>query len=138
MSEMGLAMMGQGIASGDNRAKKAAELAIFSPLLDNINLIGAKGVLVNITAGLDMSISEFESVGDIIKNFISDDATVIIGTVIDPNMKKDLRVTLVATGLNVNKNNKKKKYDRLLENKESNNKKNNNNSKYSDINSFIK
>lgn len=136
MSEMGLAMMGQGIASGDNRAKKAAELAIFSPLLDNINLIGARGVLVNITAGLDMSISEFESVGDIIKNFISDDATVIIGTVIDPNMKKDLRVTLVATGLNNNKNLKKKKYSLINDQIKQGILKNN--YKYSDIDSFLK
>jgi cell division protein FtsZ len=99
MSEMGIAMMGTGTARGENRARSAAEAAISSPLLDNINLSGAKGVLVNITAGMDMSISEFEEVGDSIKHFTSDDATVIVGTVIDPEMSDELRVTLVATGL---------------------------------------
>jgi cell division protein FtsZ len=99
MSEMGCAMMGIGIASGENRARRAAEAAIASPLLDNINLAGAKGVLINITAGYDMSISEFEEVGDLIKEFTSEDATVIIGTVIDAEMGDELRVTLVATGL---------------------------------------
>ncbi len=99
MSEMGLAMMGSGTASGENRAREAAERAISSPLLDDIDLAGAKGVLVNVTAGPDMSISEFEEVGDAIKAFTSDDATVIVGTVIDPTIGDELRVTLVATGL---------------------------------------
>lgn len=99
MSEMGVAMMGTGSASGENRARLAAEAAIASPLLDDISLAGAKGVLVNITASQDMSISEFEEVGDAIKSFTSDDATVIVGTVIDPSMNDELRVTLVATGL---------------------------------------
>ncbi|MBT4964168.1 MAG: cell division protein FtsZ [Francisellaceae bacterium] len=99
MSEMGLAMMGSGTARGENRAKSAAEAAISSPLLDNVNLAGARGVLVNITAGMDMSISEFEEVGDAVKGFTSDDAVVIVGTVIDPDMSDELRVTLVATGL---------------------------------------
>lgn len=99
MSEMGLAMMGTGVASGENRAREAADAAISSPLLDDVDLAGAKGVLVNVTAGMDMSISEFEEVGDAIKNFTSDDATVIVGTVIDPEMSDELRVTLVATGL---------------------------------------
>jgi len=99
MSEMGVAMMGTGIAKGENRAKEAAEAAIASPLLDDIDLAGAKGVLVNITAGMDLTISEFEEVGDAIKNFTSDNATVIVGTVIDPQMTDELRVTLVATGL---------------------------------------
>lgn len=99
MSEMGVAMMGTGIAKGENRAKEAAEAAIASPLLDDIDLAGAKGVLVNVTAGMDLSISEFEEVGDAIKNFTSDNATVIVGTVIDPQMNDELRVTLVATGL---------------------------------------
>lgn len=102
MSEMGLAMMGTGIARGENRAKEAANAAISSPLLDDIDLAGAKGVLVNVTAGMDLSISEFEEVGDAIKTFTSDDATVIVGTVIDPKMTDELRVTLVATGLNNN------------------------------------
>lgn len=99
MSEMGIAMMGTGSARGENRAQNAAEAAISSPLLDNISLNGAKGVLVNITAGMDMSISEFEEVGDAVKSFTSDDATVIVGTVIDQDMSDELRVTLVATGL---------------------------------------
>jgi cell division protein FtsZ len=98
MSEMGMAMMGTGVASGENRARLAAEAAISSPLLEDINLSGARGVLVNITAGLDMSIGEFEAVGDAIKGFTSETATVVVGTVIDPEMK-DLRVTLVVTGL---------------------------------------
>lgn len=99
MAEMGVAMMGTGVARGEERALAAAEAAIASPLLDDICLSGAKGVLVNITAGMNMSISEFEQVGDAIKSFTSDDATVIVGTVIDPEMSDELRVTLVATGL---------------------------------------
>lgn len=99
MSEMGLAMMGTGLASGENRAREASDAAIFSPLLDDIDLTGAKGVLVNVTAGADLSISEFEEVGNAIKQFTSDEATVIVGTVIDPAMGDQLRVTLVATGL---------------------------------------
>jgi cell division protein FtsZ len=99
MSEMGIAMMGTGAASGENRARLAAEAAISSPLLDDIQLSGARGVLVNITAGQDLSISEFEEVGEAIKEFTLEDATVIVGTVIDPSMTEELRVTLVATGL---------------------------------------
>ncbi|MFI4937646.1 MAG: cell division protein FtsZ [Candidatus Berkiellales bacterium] len=99
MSEMGVAMMGTGTARGENRAREAADAAISSPLLDDIDLAGAKGVLVNVTAGMDLSIAEFEEVGDAIKSFTSDDATVIVGTVIDPAMGDELRVTLVATGL---------------------------------------
>jgi cell division protein FtsZ len=99
MSEMGVAMMGTGTASGENRAREAADAAIASPLLDDVDLAGAKGVLVNVTAGMDMSISEFEEVGDAVKGFTSDNATVIVGTVIDPQMTDELRVTLVATGL---------------------------------------
>lgn len=99
MSEMGLAMMGTGYASGENRAREAAEAAISSPLLEDVDLAGARGVLVNITAGLNMSIGEFEEVGDAIKDFTSDDATVVVGTVIDPELDDELRVTLVATGL---------------------------------------
>ncbi len=99
MSQMGVSMMGTGKARGENRARAAAEAAISSPLLDDINLSGAKGVLVNITAGMNLTISEFEEVGELIKEFTSDDATVIVGTVIDPDMTDELRVTLVATGL---------------------------------------
>jgi len=99
MSEMGMAMMGTGHASGEHRASEAAKLAVSSPLLEDVDLAGARGVLVNITAGLDMSIGEFEEVGNTIKEFASDDATVVVGTVIDPDMTDELRVTVVATGL---------------------------------------
>jgi cell division protein FtsZ len=99
MSEMGMAMMGTGVASGENRARSAAQAAISSPLLDDINLAGARGVLVNITAGLDLSIGEFEEVGEVIKEFTSESATVVVGTVIDPEMTDELRVTIVVTGL---------------------------------------
>lgn len=99
MSAMGMAMMGTGVASGEQRARQAAEAAIASPLLEDINLSGAKGILVNITAGLDMSIGEFEEVGDVVKEFISDEATVVLGTVIDPEMTDQVRVTVIVTGL---------------------------------------
>jgi cell division protein FtsZ len=99
MSEMGMAMMGSGKATGEDRAKVAAEAAISSPLLEDINLSGAKGILVNITAGLDLSIGEFDEVGSTIKQFASDNATVVVGTVIDPEMSGEMRVTIVATGL---------------------------------------
>ncbi len=99
MSEMGMAMMGTGSATGDQRARQAAEAAIASPLLEDVNFSGARGILVNITAGLDMSIGEFEEVGDVVKEFISDDATVVVGTVIDPQMTDEMRVTVIVTGL---------------------------------------
>lgn len=100
MSEMGMAMMGTGIGSGEERARLAAEAAIASPLLEDIDLAGARGVLVNITAGPDLSIGEFEEVGEVIKGFTSEGATVVVGTVIDPEMSNELRVTIVVTGLN--------------------------------------
>lgn len=99
MSEMGMAMMGTGSAVGENRAREAAEAAIASPLLEDINISGARGILVNITAGLDMAIGEFEEVGMVIKDFTSDDATVVVGTVIDPTLTDELRVTVIVTGL---------------------------------------
>jgi len=99
MSEMGMAMMGTGVGNGENRAREAAEAAISSPLLEDVNFNGAGGVLVNITAGLDMSIGEFEAVGEVIKSFTSENATVVVGTVIDPDMSESLRVTVVVTGL---------------------------------------
>jgi cell division protein FtsZ len=99
MSETGMAMMGSGTASGDDRAREAAEAAISSPLLEDINLSGAQGILVNVTAGMDLSIGEFQEVGNVIKQFASDDATVVVGTVIDPEMASQIRVTVVATGL---------------------------------------
>jgi cell division protein FtsZ len=99
MSEMGMAMMGSGVASGPERARIAAEAAVSSPLLEDINLSGANGILVNVTAGPDLSIGEFQEVGDTVKQFASDDATVVIGTVIDTEMTDEIRVTVVATGL---------------------------------------
>lgn len=99
MSEMGMAMMGTGVGSGDNRARLAAEAAIASPLLEDVDLTGAKGVLVNITAGLDLSIGEFEEVGEVIKSITSDSATVVVGTVIDPELRDEVRVTVIVTGL---------------------------------------
>ncbi len=99
MSEMGMAMMGTGRAVGENRAVEAAESAIASPLLEDVNLSGARGILVNVTAGMDMSIGEFEQVGETVRGFASDNATVVVGTVIDPEMEGELRVTVVATGL---------------------------------------
>lgn len=99
MSEMGHAMMGSGVATGDDRAEEAAEMAISSPLLEDIDLAGARGVLVNITAGLDMRLDEFETVGNTVKAFASDNATVVIGTSLDPEMTDELRVTVVATGI---------------------------------------
>ncbi|MDR2876450.1 MAG: cell division protein FtsZ [Chromatiales bacterium] len=99
MSEMGMAMMGSGVGKGENRARAAAEAAIASPLLEDVDLQGARGILVNVTGGLNMSIGEFEDVGNTIKEFASENATVVVGTVIDPNMDEDVRVTVVATGL---------------------------------------
>src|SRR6476469_9960805 len=100
MSEMGLAMMGTGSARGDDRASAAAESAIQNPLLDDVNLSGANGILVNITAGPDFTMAEFDEVGRTIENFASEDATVVIGTVLDPDMQDEVKVTVVATGLN--------------------------------------
>jgi cell division protein FtsZ len=99
MSEMGMAMMGSGSAKGEDRAREAAEAAIASPLLEDVNLMGAHGILVNVTAGMDMGIGEFEEVGNTVKEFASENATVVVGTVIDPDMRDELRVTVVATGL---------------------------------------
>jgi cell division protein FtsZ len=99
MSEMGMAMMGSGTASGEDRAREAAEAAASSPLLEDINLAGANGILVNVTAGMDLSIGEFQEVGNTVKEYASADATVVIGTVIDPDMTDRIRVTVVATGL---------------------------------------
>jgi len=99
MAEMGMAMMGSGGASGEDRAREAAEAAISSPLLEDINLAGARGILVNVTAGMDLAIGEFQEVGETVKECASEDATVVVGTVIDPEMSNTIRVTVVATGL---------------------------------------
>ncbi len=99
MAEMGMAMMGSGSSSGEDRAREAAEAAVSSPLLEDINIAGANGILVNVTAGMDLSIGEFQEVGNTVKEFASDEATVVVGTVIDPDMTDRIRVTVVATGL---------------------------------------
>lgn len=99
MSEMGMAMMGSGSGSGEERARKAAQAAISSPLLEDVNIAGAKGILVNVTAGLDFTMEEFEVIGSEIEALGQSDANVVIGTVIDPDMENEIRVTLVATGL---------------------------------------
>lgn len=103
MSEMGYAMMGSGVSRGEDRAEKAAEIAISSPLLEDIDLSGARGVLVNITAGFDLRLDEFETVGNTIRAFASDNATVVIGTSLDTEMNDELCVTVVATGIGMDK-----------------------------------
>jgi cell division protein FtsZ len=92
-------MMGSATATGPNRASEAARNALSSPLLEDTNIRGAKGILVNVTAGPDLSIGEFGEVGGMIRDMASEDATVVIGTSIDPEMKDELRVTMVATGI---------------------------------------
>jgi cell division protein FtsZ len=99
MSEMGMAMMGSATAAGLDRAHSAAEQAVASPLLEDVNLAGARGVLVNITASMSLKMKEVHEVMNTIKGFTADDATVIVGTVIDEDMEDRLRVTMVATGL---------------------------------------
>ncbi len=99
MAETGVAMMGTGFGTGESRARVAAEMAVSSPLLEDVNLAGAGGILVNVTAGLDLSSGEFEEVGSTVKQFAAEDATVVVGTVIDPELEGEIRVTVVATGL---------------------------------------
>jgi len=94
-----VAMMGTGFGSGESRARVAAEMAVSSPLLEDITLAGAQGILVNVTAGLDLAIGEFEEVGNTVKQYAAEDATVVVGTVIDPEIEGEIRVTVVATGL---------------------------------------
>ena len=100
MSEMGMAMMGTGTARGDDRAQAAAEAAINNPLLEDVNLSGACGILVNVTAGPNLTMREFDEIGQVIHEFASEDATVVVGTALDPEMQDEVRVTVVATGLN--------------------------------------
>ena len=99
MSEMGMAMMGTAQANGESRAREATESAIKSPLLEDVDLDGAKGILVNVTAGAGLTIGEFTQVGQCVEEFASKDATVVVGTVIDESMQEDIKVTIVATGL---------------------------------------
>ena len=100
MSEMGMAMMGSAEASGPDRARIAAEQAVASPLLEDVNLANARGVLINITASASFKMKEYYDVMNTIKEFTAEDATVIVGNVMDENMGDKLRVTMVATGLN--------------------------------------
>jgi len=100
MSEMGMAMMGSGTARGDDRAVAAAEAAINNPLLEDVNLSGACGILVNVTAGPNLTMREFDEIGQVVHQFASEDATVVVGSALDPEMQDDVRVTVVATGLN--------------------------------------
>jgi cell division protein FtsZ len=104
MSEMGMAMMGSAVARGDNRAEEAAEAAIRSPLLEDIDLRGASGILVNIAAGEDLSLGEFTEVGNIVEQYADEDATIVVGTVIDPSLGDEIKVTVVATGLDRTRN----------------------------------
>lgn len=98
MSQNGMGMMGSGLASGEDRARQAAENAVASPLLEDVNLAGARGILVNVT-GTNLTLGEFEDIGAIISTFASDEAIVVMGTAIDESLKDNLRVTVVATGL---------------------------------------
>ena len=100
MSEMGMAMMGTGTARGDDRAVAAAEAAINNPLLEDVNLAGACGILVNVSAGMNLTMREFDDIGQVIHEFASEDATVVVGTALDPDLQDEVRVTVVATGLN--------------------------------------
>ena len=100
MSEKGTAMMGTGSATGPDRARIAAEHAVSSKLLEDISLKDAKGVLVNITAGHDLSLGEIQAVGDCIEGFASEEAIIVTGTVLDEDANNDLTVTVIATGLN--------------------------------------
>jgi cell division protein FtsZ len=103
MEGMGSAMMGTGVASGEGRAREAAEAAIHSPLLDEVELRGARGILVNVTAGMDLTIGEYDEIGEIIHELAAEEANVKIGMAIDPEMSGEIRVTVVATGLNMHK-----------------------------------
>ncbi len=98
MSQMGMGMMGSGRASGENRAQEAAQAAVASPLLEDVNLSGARGILVNVT-GANMTLGEFQDIGAVVNDFASEDAIVVMGTAIDEGMEEELRVTVVATGL---------------------------------------
>ncbi|MGA9828503.1 MAG: cell division protein FtsZ, partial [Rhodanobacteraceae bacterium] len=100
MAEMGMAMMGSGSARGDDRAVAAAEAAINNPLLEDVNLAGACGILVNVTAGQNLTMREFDDIGQVVHGFASDDATVVLGTALDTELQDEVRVTVVATGLN--------------------------------------
>ena len=99
MSEMGVAMMGSAVATGEARAVDAVQAAVSSPLLEDVNVHGARGLLVNVSAGPDMALEEFAQIGETVSQFAAADATVVIGTVLDPTLEGAVRVTLVATGI---------------------------------------
>jgi len=99
MSEMGMAMMGMGIASGENRAVEAAQRAISSPLLEDISIHGAKGILLNITGGPDLTLNEINEASTLIQKEAYEEANIIFGAVIDKRMNGEIRVTVIATGL---------------------------------------
>lgn len=99
MTEMGMSMMGTGRALGDERARIATEQAVQSPLLEGVDLKGAKGVLVNVAAGKDLSLGEFSEVGDLVAEYAAEDATIVVGTVVDETLGDEIKVTVVATGL---------------------------------------
>jgi cell division protein FtsZ len=99
MGEMGKAMMGSGSASGENRSIEATQLAISSPLLEDVNLKGARGILVNVISGMDITLGEVNAIGEIVKEIASDDAQIVFGSVFDMSLQDEVRVTIVATGL---------------------------------------
>ena len=116
MSEMGMAMMGSATAIGPNRGQEAAAKAAASPLLEDVNLAGARGVLVNVTASSSLKMKEVHDVMGTIRGFTADDATVIVGTVIDENLADALRVTMVATGLGSSVNRQQVKLVHMVRN----------------------
>jgi cell division protein FtsZ len=99
MSKAGLAIMGTGIASGENRAMEAAERAISHPLLEGVSISGARGVLMNITCGPDLTMAEMTEASDCIHKEAGDQAEIIWGTVLDDSVRDELRVTVIATGI---------------------------------------
>ena len=99
MADMGMSMMGTGRALGDERARLATEQAVQSTLLEGVDLKGAKGVLVNVAAGKDLSLGEFSEVGDLVAEYAAEDATIVVGTVVDETLGEEIKVTVVATGL---------------------------------------
>lgn len=110
MSEMGDALMGTGYASGENKASEAAKKAIYSPLLEDISIVGAKGVLINITGGNDLALTEVNEAASVVTEAAGPDANIIFGAVIDENLKDEIRVTVIATGFG-NKYGKKEEID---------------------------
>jgi len=99
MTNMGSAIMGTGVATGENRARLAAEKAIACPLLEDINLQGARGILVNVTSNGDLGLNEFDEIGGIMHKFASEDADIKIGMAVNPAMGDEIKVTVVATGM---------------------------------------